>query len=257
MSIKLNKIPTGAPEKWDKKETKKITKQLIKEIDLMQELLYAQGKQSLLIIFQGLDASGKDGATKKVLGKLNPQGVKVTSFKKPTKEELAHDFLWRVHKHTPEKGMIQVFNRSHYEDVLVTRVLGFTSPKQAKQKFEQINAFESLVESNGTKVLKFFLHVGKDKQREKFEDRLKDPTKYWKYNPGDWETRKHWEEYMTYYHEVFESCNKPEWNVIPADDNWFKEHLIASKINETLNSMNLEYPDLPEEWEEEKSKYLK
>lgn len=257
MSIKLNKIPTSAPKKWDKKETRKITKELIKEINLMQEILYAQGKQSLLIIFQGLDASGKDGATKKVLGKLNPQGVKVTSFKKPTKEELAHDFLWRVHKHTPEKGMIQVFNRSHYEDVLVTRVLGYTSPKQAKQKFKQINAFESLIESNGTQILKFFLHVGKDKQREKFEDRLQDPTKYWKYNPGDWETRKHWDEYGKYYHEVFENCNAPEWNVIPADDNWFKEHLIASKIHETLSSMKLQYPDLPEEWEAEKSKYLK
>ena len=257
MSIKLNELSTGAHEKWDKKETKKITKQLIKEIDLMQEILYAQGKQSLLIIFQGLDASGKDGATKKVLGRLNPQGVKVTSFKKPSKEELNHDFLWRVHKNTPEKGMIQVFNRSHYEDVLVTRVLGYTSPKQAKKRFQQINAFENLVESNGTKIIKFFLHVGKDKQREKFEDRLQDPTKYWKYNPGDWETRKHWDEYMTYYHEVFDECNKPEWNIIPADDNWFKEHLIASKIHETLSSMKLEYPDLPAEWESEKKKYLK
>ena len=257
MKIKLNEISTSAPKDWDEKEYKKKGKQLEKEIDEMQEILFAEGKKSLLIIFQGLDASGKDGATKKVLGRLNPQGVKVKSFKKPTKEELAHDFLWRVHQHTPGKGMIQIFNRSHYEDVLVTRVLGYVDEENAKEKFVQINGFEQLLEQNNTTILKFFLHVGKDKQKEKFLDRLEDPTKHWKYNPGDWETRSHWDEYVEYYQEVFEKCNTPKWNIIPADENWYKEYLIAEKIHEVLSAMNLSYPPMPAEWEEEKAKYLK
>ena len=256
MSIKLQDISTSAPNSWDKKSTKKKTKTIIKEITFLQEKLYAQGKESLLVIFQGLDASGKDGATKKVLGKLNPQGVKVKSFKKPTKEELSHDFLWRVHQHAPEKGMIQVFNRSHYEDVLVTRVLGLTSDEEAQERFKHINAFEKLVEFNGTKILKFFLHVGKDKQKEKFLDRLEDPTKHWKYNPGDWETRASWDKYNDYYHQVFENCNEPQWHVIPADDNWYKEYLIASKILEALKEINPEFPAMPKEWEGEKAKYF-
>lgn len=256
MKIKLAEISTSASKLLDKGDVKKKTKQFIKEIDVMQEKMFAEGKKSLLIVFQGLDASGKDGATKKVLGKINAQGIKVQSFKKPTKIEIAHDFLWRVHQHVPEKGMIQVFNRSHYEDVLVTRVLGFTNDKETKKRFGQINAFESLIEDNGTTILKFFLHVGKDKQEEKFLDRLKDPNKHWKYNPGDWETRAHWDEYITYYHEVFEKCNAPEWNIIPADDNWYKEHLIAKRIHEALTAMKLEYPPMPEEWESEKAKYL-
>lgn len=254
--MKLNEIATTAPKKWDRKTTEKRTKKLLKKIDQMQQMLYAQGKKSLLIIFQGLDASGKDGATKKVLGRLNPQGVRVKSFKKPTKEELNHDFLWRIHHHTPEKGMIQVFNRSHYEDVLVTRVLGLTSDKEAKKRFGHINAFESLLESEGTSVLKFFLHVGKEKQKEKFLDRLEDPTKHWKYNAGDWDTRASWETYQSYYQEVFKHCNEPEWQIIPADDNWFKEHLIAAKIYETLLSMELSFPPMSKEWEADQEKYL-
>ena len=257
MKININEIATSAPKDWDKDLYKKKGKQLEKEIDEMQEILFAQGKKSLLIVLQGLDASGKDGTTKKVLGRLNPHGVRVKSFKKPTQEELAHDFLWRIHQHTPKKGMIQVFNRSHYEDVLVTRVLGFVDDENAEQKFNQINAFEQLLEQNNTTVLKFFLHVGKDKQKEKFLDRLQDPTKHWKYNPGDWETRAHWDEYVTYYQEVFEKCNAPEWNIIPADDNWYKEYLIAEKIHEALSAMNLEYPPMAAAWESEKAKYLK
>lgn len=256
MTIQHTEIPTGAPKNWIKKSTKTKTKQLIQQIDEMQQMLYAQGKQSLLIIFQGLDASGKDGATKKVLGSLNSQGVRVQSFKKPTPEELKHDFLWRIHRHTPEGGMIQVFNRSHYEDVLVTRVLGYTSDQEAQKRFEHINSFEALLEGQGTRVIKFFLHVGKDKQKQKFLDRLKDPTKHWKYNPGDWETRLEWERYQAYYQDVFVHCNQPAWNIIPADDNWYKEHLIALKIHQTLVSMDLSYPAMPAEWQAENKKYI-
>ena len=256
MKVDLSKINTEAPGEFDKGEFKDKTEVLKKEIAALQEKLYAQGKKSLLVVFQGMDASGKDGATKKVLGDLNPQGVKVKSFKKPTPEELNHDFLWRVHQHTPEKGMIQVFNRSHYEDVLVTRVLGYTSDELAKQRFQHINAFEQLLEQNGTKILKFYLHISKDKQKEKFLDRLVDPEKHWKYNPEDWKTRDSWDLYMTYYQEVFDKCSTPEWNIIPSDDNWYKEYLIAQKIHSTLVDMNLSYPKLPQEWESEKSKYF-
>ena len=221
----------------------------------MQEKLFASGKKSILIVLQGLDASGKDGATKKVFGRLNPQGVRVESFKKPTKEELGHDFLWRVHKKAPQKGMITIFNRSHYEDVLVTRVLGFTDDEGAEKRFQHINNFENLLEDSGTTVIKFFLHVGKEKQLQKFKDRLKDPEKYWKYNTGDWETRKNWDKYVEYYQEVFEKCNQPEWNIIPADDNFYKEYLIAKKVCEVMKEMDLSYPDLSEELAEDIKKY--
>lgn len=256
MKIKLKDISTSPTKDWDKKEYQKKCEDLEKEIDEMQEMLFAESKKSLLIIFQGLDASGKDGATKKVLGRLNPQGVKVKSFKKPTSEELAHDFLWRVHQHTPEKGMIQIFNRSHYEDVLVTRVLGFTSDEVAEKRFELINSFESLLEQSGTRIIKFYLHISHDKQKEKFLDRLRDPNKYWKYNPEDWNTRASWEKYIEYYEEVLEKCNDPEWEIIPADENWYKEYLIAKKIHQVLKEINPKYPPLPKEWESEKAKYL-
>lgn len=257
MKINLSKISTEAPSHLDKDETKKRCEALEKEIDEMQEVLFASASKSLLIIFQGMDASGKDGATKKVLGRLNSQGVKVKSFKKPTPEELNHDFLWRVHQHTPEKGMIQIFNRSHYEDVLVTRVLGYVSPQLAKQRFEQINAFESLLESSGTKVIKFYLHLSKEKQKEKFLDRLTDPEKHWKYNPGDWETRAKWDEYMLHYEEVIEKCNQPEWNIIPSDDNWYKELLIAEIIHKSLTDLKLTYPPLNKDWENDIEKHKK
>jgi PPK2 family polyphosphate:nucleotide phosphotransferase len=255
MKVNLSKIATEAPKELDKNDLKKQTEKYIAEIEKLQELLFAEGKKSLLIVFQGMDASGKDGVTKNVLGKLNPQGVRVKSFKKPTQEELNHDYLWRVHQHMPEKGMIQVFNRSHYEDVLVTRVLGFTSDEVAIKRFEQINAFEDLLEQTGTKIIKFFLHIGKDKQKEKFLERLVDPTKHWKYNQADWETRKHFDQYLGYYEEVIAHCNKPEWIVVPSDNNWYKEYLTAKEIYETLVAMNLSYPALPANWKNDAETY--
>ncbi len=255
MNIKLAEISASPPKELDKGDTKDKTKDYIKEIDDMQEMLYSEGKRSILVVLQGLDASGKDGATKNVFGRLNPQGVEVTSFKKPTEEELNHDFLWRVHQHTPEKGMINIFNRSHYEDVLVTRVLGLTSDERAQRRFKHINNFEALLEDAGTTVLKFFLHISKEKQYEKFQDRLNDPEKHWKYNKGDWDTRKNWDRYMGYYEEVFEKCSDIPWNIVPSDNNWYKEYLIAKKVYDTMKAMDLSFPDRSAELMEEIKKY--
>jgi PPK2 family polyphosphate:nucleotide phosphotransferase len=256
MKINLSTISSEAPKDLDKDLYKQKCEELEVEIDLMQEKLYAQGKKSVLVIFQGMDGSGKDGAMKKVLGRLNPQGVVVTSFKKPTPEELSHDFLWRVHKNVPAKGMIGVFNRSHYEDVLVTRVLGLCSDQEAEKRFLHINAFEQLLEQTGTKVLKFFLHLGKEKQKEKFIERLEDPEKHWKYNSEDWKTNEKYDTYLSYYQEVIDNCNNPEWTIVPADNNWYKEYLIAKKIHETMSAMELSYPPLAKEFEADRLKYL-
>lgn len=243
--IDLLQISTRAPEKLDKDDIKKETKKIIDKIEELQEKLYAENKQSLLIVFQALDAGGKDSTTRNVFGSLNPQGVKVASFKKPTEQELAHDFLWRVHKHTPATGMIQIFNRSHYEDVLVTRALGLIDDETAHKRFKTINAFEESLENSGTRILKFYLHISEEEQSERFLDRLNDPTKYWKYKADDLETAKKWPIYRKLFADVFQNCS-PErpWDIIPADQKWYRNYLVAKKVLETLESMNIQYPEM-------------
>jgi len=242
--IKLSRIPTTAPRDLDKDKTKKKTEEFVGRISELQNLLYAEHKSSLLIILQGMDASGKDGVVKKVFQGVNPQGCQVKSFKAPTEEELAHDFLWRIHKYTPEKGMIQIFNRSHYEDVLITRVHEWIDDKTAKKRFEQINAFEQTLQERGTHVLKFYLHISREEQAKRFEDRLSDPMKRWKYNANDLAEAKKWKEYWKAYEDVFRNCS-PEipWIIIPADQNWYKEHLIAESIVKTLDRLKMKYPE--------------
>ena len=244
-SYDLSTISTRAPQDISKEDTKAKTKELIKELEELQNKLYAEGKWSLLIILQGMDASGKDGAVREVFSAVNPQGVKVKSFKVPTEEELAHDFLWRVHQNTPRKGMIQIFNRSHYEDVLVTRVLGLTDDETAHKRFKLINAFEELLQERGTQIIKFYLHISESEQQERFQDRLNNPRKHWKYNPNDLKSAADWPLYRQYYAEVFQHCS-PEipWIIVPSDQNWYKEYLIAEKIVTTLRSLNLQYPGL-------------
>lgn len=244
MSLRINKISTTPPKNAKKKAIKEETEKYIKIIRERQHILYAQSKYSLLIIFQGMDASGKDGATKAIFSSANPQGVSVTSFKKPTELELKHDFLWRIHKEVPEKGMIKIFNRSHYEDVLITRINGWVSDKEAKKRFEHINNFENLLEDNGTKILKFYLHISEEEQAERFEERLTDPLKNWKYNPEDLKTAHKWPEYRKVYADVFEKCNDVKWHIIPSDKNWYKEYLIAKKVAETLLDLDLKFPKL-------------
>ena len=246
--IKLSKIATRAPKGTDKDATKAKTKLLIDEIKVLQDVLIASGKKSMLVILQGMDASGKDGVTKNVFGGLNPIGIKVHSFKKPTEEEFAHDFLWRVHQVAPAKGEITIFNRSHYEDVLIQRVHKWVDESTIRQRFEQINNFEKMLVDNGTIVLKFYLHVSKEEQLLRLNERLNDATKMWKHNENDILERKYWNQYMKCYEDVFTNCSESvAWNIIPSDQNWYKEYLIAKKIVETLEALNMKFPGLKKE----------
>jgi PPK2 family polyphosphate:nucleotide phosphotransferase len=245
--IKLSEISTRAPKGIDKDATKGKTLAMLQELDELQNLMFAERKHSLLVVIQGMDASGKDGLINDVFGSLNPQGVNVQSFKAPTKEETAHDFLWRIHKHAPEKGMIQLFNRSHYEDILITRVHGWCDDKTAKRRIEAINHFEQLLESNDTHIIKLYLHVSHEEQRERLEERLQIPRKMWKYNHADLEESKLWDDYMKYYEEAFSECNDIPWHIIPSDQNWYKSFLVTDIIKNTLESFNMKYPGLQKE----------
>lgn len=243
--VRLKDISTRAPKDFDKEKTKKKTQEILAEMDDLQNLLYAESKHSILIVIQGMDASGKDGVIRNVFGNLNPQGVTVKSYKAPTAEELSHDFLWRIHQHTPPKGMIQIFNRSHYEDILITRVHKWCDDATAKKRMKAINAFESLLEDhNNTHVLKFYLHISPEEQQERLKERMDDPTKQWKYNENDFEEAKLWDVYMNMYEECFENCNTPEWTIVPADQNWYKEHVIVMALYKLLKGLKMRYPGL-------------
>ena len=244
MSV-LNDISTKAPKEFDKKQTKEETLKLVKELNELQNLLYAETRHSVLVILQGMDASGKDGAIKKVLGQLNPQGVIVTPFKTPTEEEMKHDFLWRVHQHTPAKGMIAVFNRSHYEDVLITRVHEWCDDATAQKRFDAINDFEELlVLHNSTQIFKFYLHISREEQQERFKDRMDDPAKQYKYNEKDFKEAELWDRYMQMYEDVFENCSATPWPIVPADQNWYKEYIIARTLVNGLKELGMKYPQL-------------
>ncbi len=242
--IKLSKISTRSPEDIEKEETKVKTLQIIEEIKELQNVLMAESKQSLLVVVQGMDASGKDGAAKNVFGGMNPAGISVHAFKKPSDEEMSHDFLWRVHQVVPAKGQIKIFNRSHYEDVLIQRVHKWIDEKTVTQRFDAINNFEKLLEQNGTKILKFYLHISLEEQLENLEERKTNPKKMWKHNDQDWKERELWKDYMAAYEDVFKNCSKVDWIITPSDQNWYKEFLIAQKVRDTLKDMKLEYPKL-------------
>jgi len=243
--IKLSDISTRAPKDWDKAATKEKTEKIVKELNELQNLLFAEGKHAVLVVIQGMDGSGKDGVIRNVMGHMNPQGVTVKSYKAPTAEELSHDFLWRIHSHTPAKGMIQVFNRSHYEDILITRVHKWCDDETAAKRIDAINDFEKLLqEHNNTHILKFYLHVSPEEQQERLSERLKDPTKMWKYNEKDFDEAKLWDVYMQMYEECFNKCDKPEWTVVPADQNWYKEYIIAVQLRDLLKSLDMQFPGL-------------
>ncbi len=242
---RLKEISTRAPKEFDKKEIKEKTQKIIAELNELQNLLYAESKHSLLIVIQGMDASGKDGVIRNVFGNLNPQGVTVRSFKAPTAEELSHDFLWRIHQSAPPKGMIQLFNRSHYEDILITRVHKWCDDALAKKRMKAINDFEQLLkEHNNTHILKFYLHISPEEQQDRLTERVNDPTKQWKYNEKDFEEAKLWDLYMNYYEDCFEQCNKVPWMIVPADQNWYKEYLIARAVRDTLKGLKMQFPGL-------------
>jgi PPK2 family polyphosphate:nucleotide phosphotransferase len=248
MQYNLSAISTRAPKEMGKEAAKQELTSILEELDELQNLLFAEGKNSVLVIVQGMDASGKDGAIKNVFGTLNPQGVAVTSFKAPSSEELAHDFLWRIHNHVPSKGTIRVFNRSHYEDVLITRVHKWIDDETAFKRMEAINNFEKLLlEHNQTQILKFYLHVSKEKQEERLNERISDVRKQWKYNENDFKEAKFWDDYMNAYQDCFELCSAIPWTIVPADQNWFKEYTIASAVRDRLKSLDMRYPGIKKE----------
>jgi len=210
----------------------------------LQQLLYADKRYALLIVLQALDAGGKDGTIQHVMSGVNPQGCKVTSFKVPSSEERLHDFLWRVHKAVPERGDIGIFNRSHYEDVLVVRVHRTVSKEVWSKRFAQINDFERELSENGVRILKFFLHISKDEQKRRFQARLLDPARNWKLSLSDFEERRYWDDYMKAYEDALRKCSTSgaPWYVIPANHKWFRNYLIAELIVQALEDMKLKYP---------------
>ncbi len=245
-SIDLTQWPTTADDFHDdRKRAEKRFKKLRKEIALLQHRLYSEGKQSLLVVLQAMDAGGKDGTIRRVFEGVNPQGVRVTSFKVPSKEELAHDFLWRIHKAVPGKGMIGVFNRSQYEDVLVVRVDDIVPQAVWSRRYDEINRFEKHLADNGTRILKFYLHISKDEQHKRLQSRLDDPTKNWKFSHDDLEKRKAWTDYRAAYKDALERCTTDwaPWHAIPADQKWYRNLAIATVIHATLEEMDPQFPE--------------
>ncbi len=231
----------------DFKDKKGVQRQLRKDmlrIRVLQEMFYAEHKRSLLIVLQAMDTGGKDGTIEHVCGAMNPQGVIVCPFKVPSAEELAHDFLWRVHKVTPGKGMIAVFNRSHYEDVLVVRVHDLVPKEVWSRRYEQINHFEQLLAANGTVILKFFLHISKAEQKERLLARLETPDKQWKFSVGDLKERALWDQYQNAYEDALNLCTTAEapWYVVPANKKWYRNYIVARIVRQTLEGMNLQFP---------------
>ncbi len=217
---------------------------LTQKIDRLQEALFAEGKRALLVVLQGRDTSGKDGTIRNVFGPLDPQGTVMTAFKAPTELELRHDFLWRVHQAVPARGMVGIFNRSHYEDVLVVRVRQLAPESVWRARYEQINCFERNLVETGTTILKFYLHISRDEQRERLLARLDEPEKFWKFNPGDLEDRKRWDDYTVAGEEMFArtSTETAPWYVVPADRKPVRDVLVAETVLATLERMDPKYP---------------
>jgi len=240
--IKLSKISTRAPKGVKREHIEEKCKELYKKIGKLQHVLYAEKKHSVLIVFQGVDASGKDGATKHVFSECWPQGLYVEAFKKPTQEEMDHDFLWRIHKFAPEKGFIQIFNRSHYEDILIQRVHHWIDEERVVKRMEAINAFEQLLQfDNNTLILKFYLHISKDQQLKELKERIDEPDKNWKHNPNDWEERKLWDQYIDAYEYCFNKSVIP-WHITPVDQRWYRNYFIAEVIARELENLNMKLP---------------
>jgi len=216
----------------------------LKRLSELEYVLYAENKRSVLIVLQAMDAGGKDGAIRHITKPLNPQSCKVIPFKTPSEEELAHDFLWRIHDAAPRKGEIRIFNRSHYEDVLIVRVHDFVPKSVWSKRYEQINVFEKILARNDTHILKFYLHISKDEQLERFRDRLEDPTKHWKINPADFEERKHWGNYVRAYETALSKCSTRHapWFIIPANKKWFRNYAITEILVEHLSALRMKFP---------------
>lgn len=237
--------PSATPAwKFDKDAALQRIQQLNAEFESLQELLFAEGKHKLLIVLQGMDTSGKDGVIRRVFEGVNPQGVRVAAFKVPTAPELARDYLWRVHQQVPARGEIVIFNRSHYEDVLVVRVHELVPEEQWRRRYEQINDFERLLAEEGTTILKFFLHIDAEEQRERLLARLDEPAKNWKFNPGDLKERQLWGKYQQAYEDVLSKTSQDcaPWIIVPANRKWYRDLVISAALVDTLKDLKMEYP---------------
>lgn len=228
----------------DKDEGRERLLEMNKELEALQELLYAENKHKLLVVLQAMDTGGKDGTIRRVFEGVNPLGVRVASFKVPTPEELEHDYLWRVHKQVPGKGEIMIFNRSHYEDVLVVRVHGLVPETAWKKRYAQINDFERMLAEEGTTILKFFLHISLDEQKQRLQARLDDPTKQWKFNVGDLKERDLWSQYTQAYEDVLNktSTEWAPWYIVPANRKWYRDLVVSSIIIDALKGLDMKYP---------------
>lgn len=229
----------------NKAEAQKVLSSIQTQMKELQELLYAEGKRSVLIILQAMDTGGKDGTIKNVMAGVDPQGCDVQNFKVPTPEELAHDFLWRAHKVTPAKGKIVIFNRSYYEDVLVVRVHNVVPKEVWSKRYDQINSFEKCLTENDTVIIKFYLHISKDEQKKRLEERLNDPTKRWKFSEADLRERRYWNDYMDAYEDVLTKCSTDyaPWYIVPANKKWYRNVVVGETIVKRLKELNMKYPE--------------
>jgi PPK2 family polyphosphate:nucleotide phosphotransferase len=229
-----------------KQDGKEALPALNTELEALQELLYAEGKHKVLIVLQGIDTAGKDGTIRHVFEGVNPQGVRVASFKAPTPVELAHDYLWRIHQQTPRKGEIVIFNRSHYEDVLVVRVHNLAPPEVWGRRYAHINAFEKLLADEGATILKFFLHISKDEQKQRLQERLDTPEKHWKFAAADLAERKRWDDYMAAFETMLSktSTDYAPWYIIPANRKWYRNLVISHAIINALKGLKMRYPEV-------------
>jgi PPK2 family polyphosphate:nucleotide phosphotransferase len=243
--VKLDSIPTEPPKRTDKDAAKRELDALGEELFDLQDLLWGARMNSVLIVLQGRDTAGKDGTIKHVAGYLNPRGVSVTSFGVPSEEEREHDFLWRVHRHTPRKGELSIFNRSHYEDVLVVRVHGLVPESLWKERYGHIRDFEEMLAEHGTLILKYFLHISREEQEQRLLAREKEPRKAWKINAGDWEDREHWDDYTQAYEEVLSrtSAKKAPWTIVPSDSKWYRNLVVARSLVEALRPYRQAWQD--------------
>ncbi len=249
-ALDLHKIDPSnkAAAPGDKTATRDASAVLRARLADLQARLYAEGSRSLLLVLQAMDAGGKDGTIRSVFAGVNPQGVKVASFKAPTEEERAHDFLWRIHAQAPHDGDIAVFNRSHYEDVLVVRVHGLVGEDVVRKRFARIRAFEELLAGEGTAVVKVMLHISKEKQRERLQERVDDPAKRWKFNEADLSEREHWDEYQHAFEDAIARTTTRDapWYVVPGDRNWYRDWAVLNILVDTLERMDPQYPAAPE-----------
>ena len=244
--VKIEKLETrGKKLHQDRERAEAEFHSLRNQLAEMQNRMYAEGKHKLLVVLQAMDAGGKDSTIRKVFQGVNPQGCKVTSFKKPTDEELDHDFLWRIHKAVPGRGMIGIFNRSHYEDVLVVRVHDIVPKSVWQPRYEMINEFEEMLSETGTTIIKFFLNISKEEQKERFEERLSDPSKHWKFDRGDLDKRKLWDDYMEAFEDMLNetSTKHAPWYAIPADQKWYRNLAISRVLIDSLEKLNIRYPE--------------